>query len=223
MNLNKILCLTLLPVAGAFAQEQFDLPVERVRTLRNQPGELHIDAQAVTFRSKDGKTNVEIKMQDLRTASVADPRSLRFETYEVSKWKPIERREYTFRASTDAPLDALAQFLSIRVHRPVVGHYWEGSRFEVPAFHRRALSGADGTLRIGEESIQFLSDKEADARTWLYRDIETIGRPDSFRFRVTTNRETYVVELKDKLPDEAYELAWSKVYGSERDRTKGSK
>jgi hypothetical protein len=26
----------------------------------------------------------------------------------------------------------------------------------------------------------------------LYRDIETIGRPDSFRFRVTTNRETYV-------------------------------
>ena len=216
MKLPKIFYCALLPLAVAAAQEQFDLHVEHIRTLRNQPGELHIDAQGVTFRSKDGKTNIEIKMQDLRTARVADPRALRFETYEVSKWKPIERREYTFRASTEAPLDGLAQFLSSRVYRPVVGHYSNGSQFEVPAFHRRAFGGADGTLRIGNESIQFLSDKEADARTWLYRDIETIGRPDSFRFRVTTNQETYVVELKDRLPEAAYELAWSKVYNLER-------
>lgn len=216
MRLTKLFCLFLLPVAGAFAQEQFDVPVERIRILRTQAGELHIDAQGVSFRSKDGKTNVEIEMQNLRTVSVADPRDLRFETYEVRKWKPIERREYTFRASSGAPLDALAQFLSGRIHRPVVGHYSATARFEVPAFHRRAFRGAHGTLTIGEESIQFLSDQEADARTWLYRDIETIGRPDSFRFRVTTNRETYVVELKDKLPDAAYELAWSKVYTPER-------
>jgi methionine-rich copper-binding protein CopC len=33
---------------------------------------------------------------------------------------------------------------------------------------------------------------------------------------VTTNRETYVVELKDALPEGAYELAWSRVYDLER-------
>ena len=203
-------------IALAAPQEVFDLTVERVRALRNQPGDLHVDAQGITFRSKDGKTNVAIKMQDLRAASVVDSRALRFETYEVEKWKPIERREYTFRASPDAPLDALAQFLAAKVHRPVVGHYWQGARFEVPAYHRRAFGGTNGTLRIGEESIQYLSDKPADARTWLYRDIETIGRPDPFRFRVTTNRETYVVELKDELPEGAYESAWSKVYNLER-------
>src|SRR6266566_6489857 len=53
------------------------------------------------------------------------------------------------------------------------------------------------------------------ARTWLYRDIETIGKPDSFRFRVTTNRETYILELKAELPEAAYQLAWSKVYNLE--------
>jgi hypothetical protein len=203
-------------IALAAPQEVFDLTVEHVRTLRNQPGDLHVDAQGITFRSKDGKTNVTIKMQELREASVADSRALRFETYEVEKWKPIERREYTFRASPDAPLDALAQFLAARVHRPVVGHYWQGAQFEVPAYHRRAFGGTNGTLRIGEESIQYLSEKPADARTWLYRDIETIGRPDAFRFRVTTNRETYIVELKDELPVGAYEAAWSKVYNLER-------
>jgi hypothetical protein len=71
-------------------------------------------------------------------------------------------------------------------------------------------------LQIGKDSIQFVSEKPADSRTWLYRDIETIGRPDAFRFRVTTNRETYVLELKAELPEPAYELAWTKVYNLER-------
>jgi hypothetical protein len=218
VTFSRVLLCALAPalIALAAPQEVFDIPVERVRPLRNQPGDLHVDAQGIEFRSKDGKTNVAIKIQDLREASVADPSALRFETYEVDKWRPIERREYTFRASPDAPLDALAQFLAAKVRRPLVGHYWPGTQFEVPAFHRRTFGGTNGTLRIGEESIQYLSDKPADARTWLYRDIETIGRPDAFRFRVTTSRETYVVELKDELPVGAYELAWSKVYNLER-------
>lgn len=218
MTLLKVLLSALATTLIAFGaqQEAFDLMVERVRTLRDQPGDLHVDAQGVTFQSKDGKTNIAIKMQDLREVSVADPRALRFETYEVEKWKPMERREYIFQASPDAPLDALAQFLATKVHRPIVGHYWQGAQFEVPAYHRRAFGGTDGTLRIGEESIQYLSAKPVDARTWLYRDIETIGQPDALRFRVTTNRETYVVELKDELPAGAYEFAWRKVYNLER-------
>jgi hypothetical protein len=219
MTLVRVLVLTsivALVAVGAVEKDVFDLKVERVRMLRNHPGDLHIDAQGITFRSSDGKTSITIPMQDVREADVADPGSLRFETYEVQKWKPIERREYTFRAGADAPVEELAQFLAARVRRPVVGHYGSASRFHVPAYHRRARGGTNGTLEIGAEAIRFVSDKPADSRTWLYRDIETIGRPDSFRFRVTTNRETYVVELKSELPEAAYQLAWSKVYNPER-------
>lgn len=219
MRFVKVFALTLLPALLAIAapgDSVFDMKVTRVRIVRDQPGDLHIDSQGIAFRSADGKTNITIAMQDLREASVADAHELRFETYEVQKWKPIERRTYEFRAQPDAPVDELAQFLASRVHRPVVGHYKENSQFRVAAFHRRALRGTDGTLEIGEESIQFVSDKPADSRTWLYRDIETIGRPDSFRFRVTTNRETYVLELKDDLPEAAFQFAWSRVYNLER-------
>src|SRR5712691_1609339 len=97
MTFVKILALTLLPrllVIAAPDKDVFDLKVERVRTLRNQPGDLHIDSKGVTFRSRDGKTSITIALKDLRQADVADPRALRFETYEVQKWKPIERREY---------------------------------------------------------------------------------------------------------------------------------
>jgi hypothetical protein len=219
MRFVNIFAMTLLPALLTIAAPEdrvFDLKVTRVRTLRDQPGDLHIDSQGIAFRSADGKTSIAIAMQELREADVADPNLLRFETYEVPKWKPIERRAYTFRAQPDAPVEELAQFLAGRVHRPVVGHYKEGSQFRVAAFHRRALRGTDGILEIGGESIQFVSDKPADSRTWLYRDIETIGRPDSFRFRVTTNRETYVLELKDDLPEAAFQFAWSKVYNLER-------
>src|SRR5204863_3596547 len=116
----------------------------------------------------------------------------------------------------DASLEDLAQFLATHVHRPVIGHYAEASQFQVPAYHRRTLGGTAGTLKIGNDAIEFVSDKPADSRTWLYRDIETIGRPDPFRVRVTTNRETYVVELKSELPEAAYQFAWSKIYNLER-------
>jgi len=219
MTLVKILALTLLPrllVIAAPDKDMFDLKVERVRTLRNQPGDLHIDSKGVTFRSRDGKTSITIALKDLRQADVADPRALRFETYEVQKWKPVERREYAFHAQPDAPVEELAQFLAARLQRPVVGHYPEGSQFRVAVYHRRTLGGTSGMLEIGQDSIQFVSEKPADSRTWLYRDIETIGRPDSFRFRVTTNRETYMFELKSEVSEAAYQLAWTKVYNLEK-------
>jgi hypothetical protein len=201
---------------GQTVPDSFDMKVEHARMLRNQPGDLHVDAQGVTFHSRDGKTTITIAIGDLREADVSDPRSLRFQAYEVQKWKPFERREYVFRATEEAPVELLAQFLTARLYRPVVGHYVSASKFQVPAFHRRTRGGTHGTLEIGDDSIRFVSDKPADSRTWLYRDIETIGKPDSFRFRVTTNRETYIVELKSELQGAAYEFAWSKVYKLER-------
>ena len=223
MSLIRIVGLTALIATfgqGQVVPETFDMKAEHVRLLRNQPGDLHIDAQGVTFRSADSKTTITVPFQDLREADVADPRSLRFQTYEVKKWKPIERREYVFRVGGEAPVESLAQFLAARINRPVLGHYASGSKFQTPAFHRRTRGGTHGTLEIGNEAIRFVSDKPADSRTGLYRDIETIGRPDAYRFRVTTIRETYVVELKSEFPDAAYEFAWSRVYNIEKENAK---
>jgi hypothetical protein len=219
MTLVRVFALTaLVPLLTMAAPENsvFDLKVTRVRTLRDQPGDLHIDSQGIEFRSADGKTSIEIPMKDLRDVNVADPHALRFGTYEVQKWKPVERVEYTFRTPPETSVEDLGNFLTAHVHRTVVGHYPEESQFQAAAFHRRIRAGASGLLKIGTESIQFVSDKPTDSRTWLYRDIETIGRPDSFRFRVTTNRETYVLELKENLPEAAYELAWRRIYHLER-------
>ena len=47
MTLVRVLSLTVLVAwlaVGATEKDVFDLKVERVRVLRNQPGDLHIDA-----------------------------------------------------------------------------------------------------------------------------------------------------------------------------------
>src|SRR5882757_7828442 len=149
MTFPKVFALLALPTlltAETAGKTVFDLKVERVRMLRNQAGDLHIDAEGITFRSSDGKTTVTIPMEDLREADVADPHALRFQTYEVQKWKPIVRREFTFRAEPSAPVEELAQFLAAHVHRPVVGHYDATFQFQVGAYHRRTLGGTDGSL-----------------------------------------------------------------------------
>lgn len=200
------------------AAETFDLKVTLVRALRDQKGALHIDSDGIVFRSDDGKTRIAVALPEIREADVADPRRLRFGLYGVRTFEPSDRVEYVFRGAPDAPVEGLAQFLAGRLRRPVVGHYQAGSKFRVAAFHRRMLRGSNGTLEIGDDAIRFESEQPADSRTWLYRDIGTIGRPDAFRFRVTTNRETYVLELKDDLPDAAFDWAWKKVYDPQHGR-----
>ena len=104
MRFVKVFALMVLAVSLAISagNDSFDLKVTRVRILRDQPGDLHIDALGVTFRSVDGKTSITIAMGNLREADVADSHALHFQTYEVEKWKPVVRREYTFRAEPDA-------------------------------------------------------------------------------------------------------------------------
>ena len=57
-----------------------------------------------------------------------------------------------------------------------------------------------------------MSTKEDHSRTWKYSEIQTIGGSDPFSFRVTTLAETFSFDLKDRLPKEAYELVWHRVY-----------
>jgi hypothetical protein len=88
MTLVRVLSLTVLVAwlaVGATEKSIFDLKVERVRILRNQPGDLHIDVQGITFRSSDGTTSITIPMRDLREADVADAHALRFENIRSSE------------------------------------------------------------------------------------------------------------------------------------------
>lgn len=200
---------------SAMAAESFRYPVARTRPVwRDERGELRIDVSGVSYQSDNGKTKIQLGFEDIRKADVSSPKQVRIETYDRLRRKAGGRREYTFHLREGKHGEDLAQFLSQRLARPVVGDYAVAApaAFSIPAYHRHAFRGVAGKLEIGPEAMRFVAEQEADSRTWLYRDIESMGNSDPLHLRVSTYAETYMFDLKQRLPREAYEYAWQRVY-----------
>ena len=213
MNILMLLIMMLGFEAVADAQDAFRYPVVRDKTFKDEPGQLEIDSAGIHYKSTDGKTAIEIPFEDVYQANVADPAAVHIETYDVLKRRLGERRLYTFRLKEATHDETLAKFLTQKLKRPVLGSYGVGvAEFSIPAYHKHRLGGCNGVLEIGPNGIRFLSGREPDSRTWRYEDIETIGSSDPFHFRVNTFAETYTFDLKERLPEKAYQAAWQRVY-----------
>jgi len=203
---------------SATQQTEFQYEVVRSRPLqKDEPGQLRIDTSGIEYRSGNGKTSIRLPFIDVHEMDVADPSAIRIETYEMLKRKLSGRRSYVFRLVSSRAgdeNDRLTQFLSERIRRPMLRSQTIAAKpeFEIPAYHRHVLNGCNGTLQITPEGIRFVSAKEDHSRTWKYSEVQTIGGSDPFSFRVTSLAETFTFDLKDRLPTEAYELVWQRVF-----------
>jgi hypothetical protein len=210
--------LILSMAVGGLQEPTFQYDVVRSKSAqKDEPGQLRIDTSGIEYRSTNGKTSIRLPFIDVYEMDVSNPLAIRMETYEMLKRKLSGHRSYVFRLRSSRAVeenDRLTQFLSERIRRPLLrSQTIEASpEFEIPAYHRHVLNGCNGTLQITPEGIRFVSTKEDHSRTWKYSEIETIGGPDPFSFRATTLAETFTFDLKDRLPKEAYELVWQRVY-----------
>ena len=212
--------LLILSIAAGGFQEQptFEYDVMQSRPLQKaESGQLRIDTSGIEYRSANGKTSIRLPFIDVHEMDIADPSVIRIETYEMLKRKLSGRRSYVFRLRSSRAgdeNDRLTQFLSERIRRPMLRSQTIAAKpeFEIPAYHRHVLNGCNGTLQITPEGIRFVSAREDHSRTWKYSEIQTIGGSDPFSFRVTSLAETFTFDLKDRLPTEAYELVWQRVY-----------
>jgi hypothetical protein len=223
-----LLIILSMATGSPQTQQRFQYDVVRSRWMqKDEPGQLRIDTSGIEYRSANGKTSIRLPFIDVHEMDVSDPSAIRVETYEMLKRKLSGRRSYVFRLRSSRAVeenDRLTQFLSERVNRPLLGSHTIEAKpeFEIPAYHRHVLNGCNGTLQITPEGIRFLSTKEDHSRTWKYSEIQTIGGSDPFSFRVTTLAETFSFDLKDRLPKEAYEFVWQRVYDLQPRYTKAN-
>ena len=194
--------------------EEFLFSVEREKAFRDEPGELVINASGISYKSQDSDTLLRIPFKDVYEADLSDRSIIRIQTYDVLKRRLGGRRTYTFRVQGATHEDSLAQFLTARLNRPVLGSYGAAGEpsVTVAAYHRHTLGGCNGRIEIGADTIRFISEKPNHTRTWRYPDMETIGSSGPFAFRISTFAETYAFDLKERLPEKAYEGAWQKLY-----------
>ena len=201
------------------AEDTFTYAVIRATLPRSEHGRLEISKTGISYWSDNGKTAIHVAAADIYEADLSEPAAIRITTYDLLKRRLTGRRTHIFRLPDGKHDEALTRFLVDTLARPVVGAYGaaEAGGFEIPAYHRHRLGGCHGKLEIGSGSIRFVTANKTDSRTWLYRDIDTIGSMAPFHFRVSTLLETYNFDLKERLPADAYQLAWYRLYGLKAD------
>ena len=210
----KIAVLLMILTVGAHAADQFEFAVFRDRLPRKEAGQLVISDAGISYRSDHRKTVIDISLLNVFQADVSDPKVIRIETYDIAKKKLVGRQVYVFGLRGGVHDERLTRFLSKALQRPVIGAFGPAPQPEavIRAYHRHRLGGCHGTIRIDSDAISFGSDRPEDSRTWLYRDLETLGTMNPFHFRVSTLAETFNFDLKERLAESAYDLATRRVY-----------
>lgn len=183
--------------------------------LRREPGTLVVDSRGVRFQPGKGP-NLRWPFVEIQSFAIT-PSRLVITSYQNRHWRLPGDRMYRFDLETAAP-PGIAEELAARVGKPVengiptltAGN--EGDAASLPARHRKAFGGSNGTLRFREGGVDYITGQPGDSRAWRWTDIETLANPDPYHFRVAAYRETYEFELKVPMPRQLFDRLWDAVY-----------
>ncbi len=83
---------------------------------------------------------------------------------------------------------------------------------EIAAHHRMWIGGSSGTLRLKDDGIDYVTENGRDSRSWRWADIQTLGNPNPYEFRVTAYLEIVEFDLKQPMPRDLFERMWDRLY-----------
>lgn len=200
-----------LPVAGAeIAQDiryagpetapvSWQSPAKLRHVVGRDNGDLTIGAEGIEFRSGKGRT---IKLSYLEVQSfLLSPHCLAIETYQNRKRHMPGVEWYRFELAKVVPPEVAAE-LSKEVRRPSQNAVPDPAAqgIVIPAHHRTVRGGTNGTLRIRDVGIDYVTDVAGDSRSWRWADLQTLSDPDPYHLFVFGYRDTYTFDLKEPLP-----------------------
>jgi len=200
--------------ARGYEAEQWQAAAKWHRTLKKaEAGTLLLDGNGVEFRSSKFRRRWEFV--DIHTFNLSE-RELTLLTYENRRWHEPGERPFRFSLSEPMPAETAA-YLTDRVGKPVRN----GAPFSTPAAveeipaHRRAWSGgSNGMVRLKDDGIDYLTEKQGDSRTWRWADIQTLANPNPYELRLTAYREIVEFDLKKPLGRDVYERLWDRLYAT---------
>jgi hypothetical protein len=177
------------------------------------PGTLVVDTNGVAFSSAKSNRRwayVEIQSFDLST------RELTITGYQNRHWHEPGEQRFQFTLSEPMPPEIAAQFTA-RVGKPVrngIPLLGAAAIAEIPAHLRMWSGGSNGTLRLKDSGIDYVTENGRDSRTWRWADIQTIANPNPYELRVTAYREIVEFDLKRPMSRDLFEVMWDRLYAA---------
>ena len=221
VQLSAIAALVLVIVTTVAAQE-FRYKVELDRMIGHRDGELIITDNGVEYHAKRERESRTWIYTDIRLFEILSPIRLRIQTYKDRKLYLGADESVTFKI-IDGQLDhAVSDFLRGHTTRPFVTSFVENEQpsiAEIPVKHSHRFGRCEGVLKVFADKLEYESKTDHNSRSWRWVDIRSVGRSDIYRFEVETfepqigaSSRTFNFVLKERMPDEIYELIWVRVY-----------
>lgn len=176
-------------------------------------GSLLISREGVDFRPEKGQP-VHWTVEDIRTVKLQSPRKLSLVSYENRRGLFPGDRSFDFKLKSAMPPQVAAQMVRL-VGKPAVNGIpvpHVSSLATIGARRRTRTGGSSGILRFRDQGIDYLAAKGDDSRSWRWSDIETVAKPEPYRFRVRGYLETFDFELKQPFPEDLYDRVWDHLY-----------
>jgi len=212
-----ILVLLLSPATGRLLQaDSLEYRVKHDHALGSCHGRLIVNDQEIRYEASNGKHSQSWPYIDIQKLDVVSPTRLALKTFKSASWKKLDQDEaFTFSLIEGQLTAANQEFLRSQLSRPIVARLTDPKETTSVAFlvrHRHRVGGCEGRLQVEEDRLVYSSDRSNDNRVWKLSEIETIGSPDPYHFRVTTYNETFTFDLKSALDPKIYDTLWKKIY-----------
>jgi len=213
-NSGKFLFLFILFAAASQADAQFwqtEATWNRSLFQSVVKGTLLVNDDGVEFRSSKMLLRwpyVEIHSFDVTL------HDLTLLSYQNRPWHQPGTRPFRFTLKEPMPADVAAQF-SNRVGRPVRNGApvpTAPAVAEIPAHRRTWSGGSNGTLRLKDDGIDYVTDGRRDSRSWRWDEIQSIANPNPYELRVEAFREIVEFDLKTPLSRPVFERMWDRLY-----------
>ena len=183
-------------------------------------GKLIIDQEGIEYRSaKKEDHNRKWVWPDIQSVDRKSQSRLSVLTYEDQKLRLGQDRVFDFEllSADQAFSDRTLSLISGKLKKPVTDRVTDpiDADYQVPAKHKHALGGCEGTLYFGAEHIVYDSDDASDSRTWKKdRDVANVWSANRFDLEIRTFEENrrnfdkmrvFRFQLKEPLNQAYYE------------------
>ena len=219
-TLAAFLAIGLGAFGPAFAETR--LAVKHDHLFGSCKGQLIFDDEAVRYETEHAKHTRQWKYQDIQQIGL-EPKKVTLLTYEDRLIYLGKDAEFSLALLEGQVDDSLRAFLENKVARPLVSSVLPATteaRYRIPVKHRKGLGGTQGALELSDQYVLYRTAAKSDSRIWRYDELLSVGSTGPFQLRITAiehagagygDGKNFVFELKQRLPEQAYDFLWNKI------------
>jgi hypothetical protein len=207
-------------LVGCIAASAAQFPMRHQHVRKGCDGLMTVDDAGIAFEAPKGHS-WHWKYADIQQLHL-EPARIRILTYEDDKWRLGADREFEFTGAP--PYESL-----LRIWNDVMDQRFVAALpplanvagvFSILAKHLKRVSGSEGSLVFGNDSIAYSTAAAGESRTWRYSDIDSISSSGSFQLTITTferarshygDRKGFNFQLKQPLTEARYNDIWLQI------------